>query len=205
VISPHPEDLVTTKDAKPKRTKARSSRSAETPPEVTPADRSAPEVETEAPVDSGELITDPPGRLVVFGMDGQRYALPMDSVQEIQQLVAVSEMPGASPAVIGVINLRGQVVPAIDLRVLVGLPARDYDLDTPMILARTRGGLVALVVDQVEDVVEVPDGAMQAASRVHALADRLLGVCRLESGLVFVFDAEALVPTADLTVGGAEE
>ena len=50
------------------------------------------------------------------------------------------------------------------------------------------------MVDEVEDVVEVPGGSMQAPSDVFALADRLVGVCRLDSGPVFVLDIERLVP-----------
>jgi purine-binding chemotaxis protein CheW len=142
-----------------------------------------------------------PGRIVVFRVEGQRYALPIDAVQEIQQIVAMSEVPDASAAVLGVINLRGTIVPALDLRALVGLEPKAYGLQTPMVFTRTAQGLVALVVDEVEDVVEVPTGMIQPASGVYALAERLSGVCRLEGGLVFVFDVDALVPPALVDVG----
>lgn len=136
-------------------------------------------------------------RIVVFGMEGQRYALPIEVVQEIQQIVAVSELPSEHGAVVGVINLRGQVVPAIDLRALVGMPARDYTLQTPMIFTRTPRGLVAMIVDDVEDVLEVPADCVQEPTGVYALADRLLGVCMLDTGLVFVFDVDALLPSSE--------
>jgi purine-binding chemotaxis protein CheW len=134
------------------------------------------------------------GRLVVFGLDGQRYALPLDAVQEIQQIVAFSDIPDGSSSVVGVINLRGEVVPAVDLRLVVGMPAREYDLQTPMVIARTGRGLVAFVVDSVEDVVEVSATDIQPPSSVYELADRLCGVCRLDEGIVFVFDVETLLP-----------
>ncbi len=153
----------------------------------------APEA-AETAVAPGALL---PGaqRIVVFTMESQRYGLPIDVVQEIQQIVALSELPDASAAVAGVINLRGQVVPAVDLRRLVGVPEKEYDLQTPMIFCRTGQGLVALIVDQVEDVMDVPPGALQAPSSVYALAERLLGVARFDEMLVFVFDIEALVPS----------
>jgi len=135
-------------------------------------------------------------RLVVFAVDGQRYALPIDVVQEIQQIVALSEIPDDSGSVVGVINLRGAVVPAMDVRLLLGLASREYGLQTPMIFATTPRGLVALIVDEVEDVVEVPPGCMQEASVGYELADKLVGVCRLDDRLVFVFDVARLVSTA---------
>lgn len=133
-------------------------------------------------------------RIIVFSMEAQRYALPIGVVQEIQQIVAFSEIPDHQVAVVGVINVRGKVVPAVDLRLLVGMPAKEYGLQTPMLFVRTARGPVALIVDEVEDVIEVPVGAMQEPSRMYALADRLLGVVRLDTDLVFVFDIDRLIP-----------
>ena len=60
---------------------------------------------------------------------------------------------------------------------------------------------MALIVDEVEDVVDVPPDSMQAPSGVYALADRLVGVCRLADGLVFVFDIDALIPAEAARAG----
>ncbi|MDO8915007.1 MAG: chemotaxis protein CheW [Coriobacteriia bacterium] len=133
-------------------------------------------------------------RILLFVMDEQRYGLPIEVVQEIQQIVALSEIPDDSGGVVGVINLRGVVVPVMDLRLMLGLVPKEYHLQTPMVFTRTPRGLIALVVDEVADVVEVPSGSVQAPSGVLALADRLLGVCRLEDGPVFVLDVDRLVP-----------
>jgi purine-binding chemotaxis protein CheW len=140
-------------------------------------------------------------RIVVFLMDGQRYALPIGVVQEIQQIVALSEIPDHQAAVVGVINVRGQVVPAVDLRLLVGMPAQQYGLQTPMLFVRTAKGLVALIVDEVEDVIEVPPNSSQVPSRMYALAEKLLCVVKLDTDLVFVFDIDRLVP-ADAAAAG---
>ena len=72
-------------------------------------------------------------------------------------------------------------IPAVDLRVLVGLPTVEYALETPMIICHTGGELVALLVDEVEDVVELPAGCLQELPRMHALSAKMLGVCRLET------------------------
>jgi purine-binding chemotaxis protein CheW len=197
---------VTTKDAKPKRTRKKVAQavpkvSLEGAPEQAPDPSPAgSDPEPGSPPWDG-LAPGETMRIVVFELDAMRYALPIEVVQEIQQIVAVSELPDETGAVIGVINLRGTVVPAIDLRRLVGLSAREYDLQTPMVFVRTTHGVVALVVDEVDDVIEVSAASVQAPSSLYALADRLLCVCRLEGGLVFVFDIDRLVG-ADVVAAG---
>lgn len=140
-------------------------------------------------------------RVVVFYLAGQRYALPIDRVQEIQQIVAFSEVPGGGLGVVGMVNLRGHVIPAVDVRALVGLPRQEYTLETPMIICRVRGHLIALCVDEVEDVVELPEGCLQAAPPMHALAGKMVGVARLESGLIYVIDLDLLLGTGIATWG----
>jgi purine-binding chemotaxis protein CheW len=117
-------------------------------------------------------------------LNGQRYALPIERVQEIQQIVAFSEVPGGSSGVVGMINLRGHVIPAVDMRRLLGIAPQEYTLDTPMIICRVDGQLVALVADEVQDVVELPEGSIQDAPAMHALSSKMLGVARMDDGLI---------------------
>lgn len=132
-------------------------------------------------------------RMVAFYLADQRYAFPIDQVQEIQQIVAFSEVPGGGMGVVGMVNLRGQVIPAVDVRQLVGLPRQDYTLETPMIIAHIKGQLVALVVDEVEDVIELPDACMQEPPAMHSMAAKMIGVCRMDDGLIYVLDLESLL------------
>jgi purine-binding chemotaxis protein CheW len=183
-------------DAKPRAKKAPSSKP---PSEALKPSATAPvSVDAAEPAPDGSCAL---GRIIVFRLESQRYALPIEVVQEIQQIVAFSDLPDSSPAVVGVINLRGQVVPAVDLRLLVGLPAIAYGLQTPMVFVRTSRGVVSLIVDEVEDVVEVPAGSTQAPSKMSALADRLLCVVRLDTDLIFVFDIDRLVPPEAASAG----
>lgn len=140
-------------------------------------------------------------RMVVFRLAGQRYGLPIESVQEIQQIVAFSEVPGGSEIIIGMVNLRGAVIPALDIRRLVGLEREEYHVDTPMIICRLDGDTVALLVDEVEDVVVLPEDCMVAPPKLHALSDKMIGVCRLGESLVYLLDVDRLVAPVDLEVG----
>jgi len=137
-------------------------------------------------------------RMVLFKLGTRAFGLPIDDVQEIQQIVALTEFPDTAPALVGMVNLRGRVVPVIDLRLLLGMEALPYTLETPMIVCRRDERLVALIVDEVDDVIELPEECMQQASRLYELADKLMAVCRMENELVFLIDFATLVPDTDL-------
>lgn len=141
---------------------------------------------------------------VTFQLDGQLYGLPIEVVQEIQQLVEFTPLPDVDPSLIGLVDIRGLVVPAIDLRVLVGMPRRDYTLETPMIFCRVRGHVVCLIVDAVEDVVTLPPGGLQEPSKLYSMADKMLGMVRLPQGLVLLLDIDRLVPDVTLTAADVQ-
>jgi purine-binding chemotaxis protein CheW len=167
---------------------------ADTTAEMT-ADSSVDDAQTDTDVEAGQ---NSPGcewveQVVAFHLAGQRYALPIERVQEIQHIVAFSEVPSGGAAVVGMVNLRGNVIPAVDLRVLVGLPTVEYGLETPMIICHAGGDLVALLVDAVEDVIELPAGCLQESPAMHALSSKMLGVARLDSGLVYLLDLDLLL------------
>jgi NTP pyrophosphatase (non-canonical NTP hydrolase) len=69
----------------------------------------------------------------------------------------------------------------------------EYRLETPMIIAKIDGTTMALVVDEVEDVLGLPFGCVQDAPAMHALSEKLMGVARLDDGLVYVIDAARLL------------
>ncbi len=142
-------------------------------------------------------------QIVVFCLADQRYGIPIDAVQEIQQIVAFSEVPDGDACVIGMLNLRGVVIPALDMRVLLGLTPQDFHVDTPMIVCRTDGQLVSLVVDEVEDVVFVPEGGMAPPPKMHTLSSRMIGVCTMETGLVYLLDIDKLLAPVPLSEEGA--
>lgn len=136
------------------------------------------------------------GELVVaFGLAGERYGLRIEDVQEVQQIVALAQVP-AGGAVVGMLDLRGEVIPALDVRLLVGLPVLPYTLETPMLIARGADGPVALLVDEVHSVVAVSDDALQAPPALHTMRDVLVGVARVEDGLISVVDLGLLLEAA---------
>lgn len=150
--------------------------------------------------DADVLNTQLSDRAITFRLEDQLYGMPIGVVQEIQQIAELQPLPDEDPALVGLIDLRGTVVPVLDLRVLVGLPRKPYVLETPMIFCRSRDHLVCLVVETVEDVVDLTGAVIQPPSSLYSLADRMLGVCRLPQGLVLLLDIEAIVPGAALAI-----
>lgn len=129
--------------------------------------------------------------LVVFDIEGQRYALSLNNVERVLPIVAVSPLPQAPAAVLGVMNLHGQVIPVLDLRRRFGLPLCDYGLTARLLVVRTGRRILALAVDEVLGVSEV---AQETITRPDALLPgigHVAGIVTLADGLLFIHDVEA--------------
>ena len=105
-------------------------------------------------------------QLVVFVLDGQRYALPLPAVERVVRAVEVTVLPEAPPIVTGVINIQGRVVPVVDLRKRFHLPERAVDPEDHFIVARSSTGVVALPVDEAEGLVRDLSGERVAAAEI---------------------------------------
>ena len=123
---------------------------------------------------------------VVFTLAGAEYALPFDSVLQMESYTGATLVPGAPPYVDGVVTVRGLVVPVLDLRTRLGLPRAELDLDTRIIVTESAGRVVALRVDSAREVLKLDLDKHQPAPAivserssgfvhaVHPLGKRLL-------------------------------
>ncbi len=116
---------------------------------------------------------------LIFEVGGRRYGLPLGEVVELVRAVAVVPLPRAPGWVEGVVNLRGQVVPVIDMRARLGLPAKPIALSDHFVVARGREFPVALRIDRALDLERLGDGA----GRVAKLSDGLAPVLDLDGFL----------------------
>lgn len=132
---------------------------------------------------------------VIFSLGAQRYGFALERVLEVQQIVAMSTAPEGAQGVMGLVNLRGQVVPAVDLATFLCLPSAEKGLDTPMLfVAGDSGSVVAFVVDAVEGVVCFAPEALQEPPVSHPLAPSMRAVARAEEdGLVYLLEIEPLL------------
>lgn len=135
--------------------------------------------------------------LLVFELSGQRYGLSLSAVREVVRAVAITPLPGAPPVVEGAIDVRGRVVPVLDLRARFGLPPHALDPDQQLILARAGRRLVAVRADRVARLDSVPATAIEVATQVTPTLRHLAGVARLTDGLVLIHDLETFLSQAE--------
>ncbi len=124
-------------------------------------------------------------QLCTFAVAGGRYAVPVADVQEVLRHQELTPVPLGHPAVVGLINLRGQIVTSMDVRRRLGLPDRPADAGPMTVVVRTADGPKALLVDDIGDVIDVADAAAEpppaaagpqtaVTARVYKLPDHLL-------------------------------
>ncbi|MBI4573669.1 MAG: purine-binding chemotaxis protein CheW [candidate division NC10 bacterium] len=144
--------------------------------------------------DPNALAPQGPGlQLVVFSLDGQRYALPVTTAERVLLMVAVSPLPRAPAIALGVINLHGQVTPVLDIRCRFGLPVREYGIHGHLLVARTSRRTLALPVDEVLGVQTVAVEAVTPPDAVLPGIGHVAGIAALPDGLLFIQDLDAFL------------
>jgi purine-binding chemotaxis protein CheW len=147
--------------------------------------------------------------VLTFRLAGQTYGLPVTVAIQIIDMVTITQLPQAPPAIQGIINVRGEIVPVMDLRLRFGLDFQPYRLYTPIILTEFHGQTLGLVVDSVETVMEVPQIDLEAtefiippelaeALGVFTPNGHLSGVSRTANHIILILDAETLLSHDEL-------
>jgi purine-binding chemotaxis protein CheW len=141
-----------------------------------------------------------------FWVAGLFFGVAVDEVQEVLRRQPMTPVPRADRAVTGLINLRGQIVTAVDLRVRLGLPDREGD-ELPMnVIVRSRGEVVSLLVDDIGDVIDTAgvDPHPVPSTMPRTVQDVVRGVRPLPESILLVLDADRAVDVAATpdTTGG---
>lgn len=137
-----------------------------------------------------------PRQLVVFRVGETDYGLDIDAVEEILPLLDITPLAGAPGGVLGIADVRKRVVPIFDLHWKFGVPKPAFDTRTRLILVEVDEGPVALLVDEVAEVMSVNRENFQSVATPgdNSGLGYLNGVFREESGLVLWIDHVRLVP-----------
>jgi len=131
--------------------------------------------------------------LLVFHVNGQRYALRLAVVARVLPMMEVALLPNAPGAVVGVINVAGRIVPVMDLRQRFGLPPRESLLSDVLILARTSARMVALPADGVTGLLERVDTEVTPAASIAPGLQHVDGVVKLDDGLALIHDVDTFL------------
>lgn len=130
-----------------------------------------------------------------FYVDRQFFGVPVQQVQEVIRYQEMTRVPLVPRVIRGLINLRGQIVVAIDLRRRLNAPERPEDQLPMNVVVRTADGALSLLVDEIGDVLEVQDETFERPPEtLRGIARELvLGVHKLSGGLLLILDTEKAV------------
>lgn len=133
-----------------------------------------------------------------FLLDGALYGVDVQEVQEVIRYQEMTRVPRAPEVVSGLINLRGQIVTAIDLRRRLALPPRPAGEDPMNVVLRTEDGAVSLLVDSIGDVLTLSEQEYEPTPAMLSKAQRelLRGVYKLEKQLLLVLETRGLLEFA---------
>ena len=140
--------------------------------------------------------------VLVFILGGDEYGVDILKVQEIRGYDKVTPIPAAPDYVKGVINLRGAIVPVIDLRVKFRLGQVKYDQFTVVVILRLATRVVGVVVDGVSDVMALTASEVRPAPQLGTVVDAsfISGVATQGERMVLLLDIERLLSTGELNV-----
>jgi purine-binding chemotaxis protein CheW len=141
-------------------------------------------------------------QFLTFTLAEQVYGVDLFRIQEIRGYTPATPIPNVKPHILGVMNLRGTVLPVVDLRVKFGLPAVVYDKFTVIVIAMVADKMVGLLVDAVSDVLQVPQEEMREAPDFGPAVDiRFInGVFETKDHLAIALNLEKLLNENELAV-----
>ena len=135
-----------------------------------------------------EEMSDDKLEFLCFMLSDEEYALDIRHLREINNMVSVTEIPKTPPFVLGIISLRGKIVPLFDLRMRLGLETCQYGSKTRILVVSNNGISMGLVVDRVTEVVKIPKSALEPPPTLINIvnADLLEGVGRYNDRLLII-------------------
>ncbi len=133
--------------------------------------------------------------LVIFTLGNEKYAVDIGDVWEINTMQKITHIPRTPHFIEGVINLRGEIIPVMDLRKRLKLFARAYDRDSRIMVAQSSHNRLGLIVDSVQEVLKIPGDVIMPASELGGLIDEkfVRGIARKDEQLVVLFDLQRLL------------
>jgi len=132
---------------------------------------------------------------VLFELAGTTYGVRSRHVQQMEMVEHITPVPNALPAVEGVVLARGQVIPALNLRVRFGFEKSPYDLRTRLMVVSSRGRTLGLIVDTAREFLRIPHGAIEPPPEaVTGLSGRYLeGIAAIGGRMILVLDLDEVI------------
>ena len=145
---------------------------------------------------TGELL-----QLVSFNIGSEEFGVDILKVQEINRMVEITRVPQAPNYVEGVINLRGKVIPIVDLRKRFNLEVKEYDRNTRIVVVDISGNIMGMVVDSVSEVLRLPSNTIEPPPEIVASvnSEYIKGVAKLEDRLLIFLDLSKVIDVSEMS------
>lgn len=134
-------------------------------------------------------------KFLTFFINKEEYGIDIRYVTEIIGVQSITEVPDMPVYIKGVINLRGKVIPVMDVRLRFGLEERSYDDRTCIVVINIEEQAVGLIVDRVSEVLDIPAGEIEPPPQLHLgkKGRLLLGMGKVDDGVKILLDAQKLL------------
>lgn len=129
-------------------------------------------------------------QLVVFTLDDLKYALPLNLVIRVIHAVEIKKLPKAPEIIAGIINVRGEIIPVVDVRKRFEINSREIEPDDQLVIANTGKRQVALWVDTVSGVQNIQTEQRTDISESMPYARFVKGIAKVEDDLILIYDLE---------------
>ncbi|MBU4533859.1 MAG: chemotaxis protein CheW [Eubacteriales bacterium] len=133
-------------------------------------------------------------QLVIFQLNSQKYAIPVLNTQEIIKMVDVTPVPRTDKYVEGVINLRGRIVPVINLNKRLGLPITEKTRDTRIVVVEHKDAAVGMIVDKVQEVGGYSEAEVEEPESVMKDNEFISGVVKKDTALWLLLKLDKVLP-----------
>jgi purine-binding chemotaxis protein CheW len=137
---------------------------------------------------------------VTFLIGEETYGVGVEKVKEIIGMTDITHVPNTAYFMEGVINLRGSVVPVVDLRKKFKMRRREYDNYTVIIIVEVKDRLIGMIVDSVSDVVDIPISSIQATPHftTKIKTDFIEGIGQMDNNLVIILDVDMILSEEEI-------
>ncbi len=134
-------------------------------------------------------------QLVSFVIENEEFGIDILKVEEIIRLISITKIPNAPDFVEGVVNLRGRVIPVIDLRTRLGHRRKEHDNNTRVIVVNVSGVTLGFIVDSVKEVLRIPKSITEPPPSITTSIDTeyITAVGKLENRLLILLDLEKVL------------
>ena len=134
-------------------------------------------------------------KIVTFQVDGEEYGVDISIVNSIEKMMAITRVPNVSECIVGVMNLRGNVIPVIDLRKRFNLTTKQYDDETRIIVLTLQENEIGVVVDSCSSVTDINKNNIEPPPSVMGDVDSayIQGATKLDNRLIILLDMEETI------------